>query len=68
MLNIFSQFSTKVINTGVPQGEILGPLLLLVYINDLPHIILLFNMIMYAEDTILYSICPTMRIKLASII
>ena len=41
------------IQTGVPQGSILG-LFFSVYINDLPSCTDLFNMIMYADDTTLF--------------
>ena len=47
--------STKVVDTGVPQGSILGPLLFLIYINELPRVSPLFNMVIYADDTTLYS-------------
>ena len=41
--------------TGVPQGSILGHLRFSTYITDLPEISRHIKMVMYADDTTLYS-------------
>lgn len=53
----FSKF--KLIRIGVPQGSLLGPRVLITYVNTLPDSIRSCEAYMYTDDTSIYTICNT---------
>ena len=52
------------ISTGVPQGSILGPLLFIIYMNDIHVASDKFNAIIYADDTNLLSSLCSLNVNL----
>ncbi len=46
---------TKDVTCGVPQGSVLGPLLFIIYTNDLPNSLTHTHAILFADDTTIYT-------------
>ena len=53
MLNSSSSEQLPVV-CGVPQGSVLGPLLFILYINDICNVSKVLNLILFADDTNLF--------------
>lgn len=56
-----STSNTSEIELGVPQGSVLGPLLFIIYMNDLPDNLLKAKCLLFADDTTIYDNNPNIN-------
>ena len=52
---VVAKSNSRPLSTGVPQGPILGPLLFIIYMNDINAVSPKFTFILYADDTTIIS-------------
>jgi len=50
-----SESDVRILSAGVPQGSVLGPLLFLVYINEMSNVCPDLECLHYADDTTIYA-------------
>jgi len=50
----YKKSENAILNIGVPQGSVLGPLLFMLYVIDLSQFVSLSSCNLYADDTVIY--------------
>ena len=60
-------YNNKDITCGVSQGSIVGPLLFLIYVNELPNVLNMLDPIIFADDTNLFFLNSNIKLLFATV-